>query len=631
MKGGGKLHNSKITLAISDQRKHFYQWDTGRKLIVTGLEEGSQIHFHREGMAEPYTLLVYAGEDSTELFCNVPDEMLQEAKSFTAYTYVTDKDGGKTCSRKNFSVEDKPKPSDYVYTETEIKSWNDFYKRLDELELGARALIDVEALPENEKDINPALLYRTIEGVYWYDAGWHKVADESDLDILEADIEEAKSIAKGAHQAVSFGNYETMITALNALPKDTYKIPQSIMIVTLDVPDLWVSGIAEESVAYTYVDDASLANEIKTNGSVQVGYYVLSALETQKVDLTEYVKNTDYASKEKTGVFKLGDNMTLSNGKLYFFVPTENDFKKATRPNDHLRVSNTDIIAKYGLAYNNTVTLTDEEKASALAWLGAVANTQLAEQATAGLIKLNPHYGFGLNGSGHLYALTTGEADIAQRNKGGNISQRPIKYERLDSAVRIALTTNSEVLTDEEKTAALKWLGALVDTDVEYTCDKYNHQAIIEGYLPDWYGYAASVIPTADDLSGYEIDVECDESYGSVHGTVSLAGARVITLDGGYALSVAPSGVSSSCPDARVIVVTDTEKFNKMCSCDLESVGIYLSNTQVDNDVMQMTYQTKVTALRATTAKISNAHLYLEGHPLIKSLMAKIEALEKKA
>lgn len=97
----------------------------------------------------------------------------------------------------------------------------------------------------------------------------------------------------GANKAVSFVNYSSMITSLNALGNTAYGVGQNVMIVTLNVPDLWVSEVLEESVQYTYVSDEDLVNELAQNGSVRVGYYVLSALETQKVDLTDYAKTED--------------------------------------------------------------------------------------------------------------------------------------------------------------------------------------------------------------------------------------------------------------------------------------------------------------------------------------------------
>lgn len=125
------------------------------------------------------------------------------------------------------------------------------------------------------------------------------IPDDTDerLDTLETEViaigdqlDTVESIAKGANQAITYGNYQTMITAFNALSADAYNLGQNIMIITLNVPDLWVSEKAETSVAYNYVDDESFTNALKTNGYVQVGYYKLSALETQKVDLTEYMK-----------------------------------------------------------------------------------------------------------------------------------------------------------------------------------------------------------------------------------------------------------------------------------------------------------------------------------------------------
>lgn len=110
-------------------------------------------------------------------------------------------------------------------------------------------------------------------------------------------VEEVESIAKGANQAVSFGNYATMITALNALDAGAYNVGQNVMIVTLNVPDLWISAVEETSVSYTYGTDEQFVADLSANGSVQVGYYKLSALETQKVNLADYVKKTTTAMR----------------------------------------------------------------------------------------------------------------------------------------------------------------------------------------------------------------------------------------------------------------------------------------------------------------------------------------------
>ena len=131
-------------------------------------------------------------------------------------------------------------------------------------------------------------------------------------------INEVNSIAKGANQAVGYNNYSDMITALNAMDDEEYNVGQNIYIVTVEVPDLWISGVESTSSTYAYVDDATVINELNTNGYIQVGYYKLSMLETQKVDLTNYVTNTDYATSSKGGVIKCynSDGLTTNNGTL---------------------------------------------------------------------------------------------------------------------------------------------------------------------------------------------------------------------------------------------------------------------------------------------------------------------------
>lgn len=115
----------------------------------------------------------------------------------------------------------------------------------------------------------------------------------------------------GAAKAISFSNYSAMITEFNALDDDVYNIGQDINIVTLEVPDLWISSIQQTSVPYTYVDDETFTSALATNGYVQVGYYRLSALETQKVDLTDYV--TTNTVQTVTGKKTIDAEMTFTN------------------------------------------------------------------------------------------------------------------------------------------------------------------------------------------------------------------------------------------------------------------------------------------------------------------------------
>ena len=142
-------------------------------------------------------------------------------------------------------------------------------------------------------------------------------------------INEVNSVAKGANQAVGYNNYSAMITAINAMDDEEFSMGQNIYVITVEVPDLWVSSVESTSSTYTYVDDATVINDLETNGYIQVGYYKLSMLETQKVDLTNYVTNTDYATNSTGGVVKVsvGDyGLVMDDGVLKGAVKTYSQY-----------------------------------------------------------------------------------------------------------------------------------------------------------------------------------------------------------------------------------------------------------------------------------------------------------------
>lgn len=105
-------------------------------------------------------------------------------------------------------------------------------------------------------------------------------------DELRNSITEAINIAKGMNQAVVYDNYSSMVSALSGMGNTSLKRGYNIYIATASVPDLWVYSVEESYQNYTYTSDDALAEGIKNNVFVQIGYYKVAQLETQKVDLT---------------------------------------------------------------------------------------------------------------------------------------------------------------------------------------------------------------------------------------------------------------------------------------------------------------------------------------------------------
>lgn len=119
-------------LTIADKRKHLWQWDTGCKINLTGLPSVEELHYFRHGFEQPYALKVY--EKDGQRLCNIPDEILQTSEDFQVFAYIIEADGNQTWLSKTFSVKERPRPTDYVYTETEFLTYKNLEARIEELE-----------------------------------------------------------------------------------------------------------------------------------------------------------------------------------------------------------------------------------------------------------------------------------------------------------------------------------------------------------------------------------------------------------------------------------------------------------------------------------------------------------------
>lgn len=100
-------------IALQDDKTKFYQWDLNQKVIIDD-ETIEQVHFTNDGV-KAYVREAYM-QDGV-LYANIPNTLLQEAKTITVYTY--DSDDTETVEKGKIKVVARAKPQDYVYTEDE--------------------------------------------------------------------------------------------------------------------------------------------------------------------------------------------------------------------------------------------------------------------------------------------------------------------------------------------------------------------------------------------------------------------------------------------------------------------------------------------------------------------------------
>ncbi len=112
---------------IEDGREHFYQWDLNRRVIV---EDSSITQVHFCNKTDNCSLVVDVYEENGVYLADVPNILLQTDWKINVYGY--DKEYTKHCNV--FKVQNRTKPADYVYTETEVKNWEDLEERIKELE-----------------------------------------------------------------------------------------------------------------------------------------------------------------------------------------------------------------------------------------------------------------------------------------------------------------------------------------------------------------------------------------------------------------------------------------------------------------------------------------------------------------
>jgi hypothetical protein len=134
---------------------------------------------------------------------------------------------------------------------------------------------------------------------------------ETDSKTIVGAINEVNSVAKGANKALSFTDYQDVISKMSVTGLN---VGQNLYIEKLNIPDLWIKSVENTNVLYTYVSDAQFVNDILAG--VQIGYYKLSVLETQKVDLTNYYTkneiNTNFRNETQSTIGALIETTELT-------------------------------------------------------------------------------------------------------------------------------------------------------------------------------------------------------------------------------------------------------------------------------------------------------------------------------
>ena len=170
-------------------------------------------------------------------------------------------------------------------------------------------------------------------------------ATKTEVQTAQTTANDAKSIAEGRVRATAHTNYQAMVTALNAASATDFKVGDNIFIQAKNVPDLWIYSVESTTSTYTYTTDEALVTAIQSAGFVQIGYYKVAVLETEKVDLTNYVPATRTVNGKA-----LSSNISLSAADVGALAST-GTAAKATADADGNTISTTYLKLSDAISY----------------------------------------------------------------------------------------------------------------------------------------------------------------------------------------------------------------------------------------------------------------------------------------
>lgn len=112
---------------ILDGRSFFYQWDKDQQLEVMDYDI-TEVHFSTQ--VSEKALVCEVKQQDGKRVVDVPNILLQDTWDIKVYACCDCYTRGATI----YEVKPKEKPEDYIYTETEVKTYDDLEKRIEEIE-----------------------------------------------------------------------------------------------------------------------------------------------------------------------------------------------------------------------------------------------------------------------------------------------------------------------------------------------------------------------------------------------------------------------------------------------------------------------------------------------------------------
>ena len=274
---------------INDGRTHLWQWDVNRKVIVND-PSIKQVHFSNNVNPVAYVVEVKNG------LADIPNILLQDIFNITCYGYIDEY----TKVEQTFTVTPRNKPTDYVYTETDIVRWETI---AEDAEKANKEALEAATLATN----TATDLYEYVEG--------HKLTltDDNQGNVTIQGVETGDD--------AKYASKEYVDNAIASI--DIPVIPENVSYFNNDAGYLTEHQSLADYATKTYVDDA-IAN-IPEGGTTDLSnYYTKTEVDTADSKLQLDIDNLEYHIQNITDpTLALKADKTYVDNQIASFVTME--------------------------------------------------------------------------------------------------------------------------------------------------------------------------------------------------------------------------------------------------------------------------------------------------------------------
>lgn len=204
-----------------------WQWDTGRKIIVT-LKKGStidKVQFYN-GIGDNAYPATSIETVNGEILAGIPNSLLCYANNLTVYLMTTDEDGVKTQEQITLVVNKRAKPEDYIFTDDEFHTYQEYDERLVALEKSNEALDvgiaqEAQARSDADRELAEDLAFERARIDNLTRAEESGLSTDAERELVDIRVDHEGKIHESAGDAVRYQT-EKFLNQIDALESDLF-------------------------------------------------------------------------------------------------------------------------------------------------------------------------------------------------------------------------------------------------------------------------------------------------------------------------------------------------------------------------------------------------------------------------